>query len=68
MTTELHLLLRVKIGSYTTALHICLHGVHREKFRLLTLTECIYWYCLAITEARSRAKSSPLDSLKRIGL
>jgi hypothetical protein len=58
---ELCLLLGVRTGSYTrtAALPICLHGVHRNKFRLLPLTDYTrtYWYCWAIREASSKATS-----------
>jgi len=57
MTIELRLLLRVRSGGYTAALLMCLHGVHRDKCRLLPLTDYTYWYCLAIREANDKAKS-----------
>jgi hypothetical protein len=57
MTIELRLLLRVGNGTYTTALPVCLHGLHRDKFRFSPLTDYTYWYCWAIREASSKAIS-----------
>jgi hypothetical protein len=57
MTIELRLLLRVRTASYTTALLLCLNGVHKDKFRLLPLTDCTYRYCWAIRGASSKATS-----------
>lgn len=57
MTIELRLLLRVRIGSYKTALPTGLQGVHRDKFRLFAFTAYTYWYCWAIRDASSKVTS-----------